>query len=303
MVTSSIEEAGVELIKDVAKPTAQSFGSALAPAGVELGQTAAGLIHVATSPFRPLVWGFQQVEDKLLPLVAEKINRIPEHRRKLPDANLVGATLEASKFHLASEEITDLFASLLASASDEAQSSKVHPAYIHIIQQLSPLDARCLTWLWEKHSSANGPTGKIAILNINTAIPRDGTVYPVIRDFNELIFHPDVEALPYSYREATRILENADRLGLLFRSYSTALANKGKKTPYDQLLYHPKLVDMANDVSKGGYKQQAIFGYAQFTEFGDRFFEVVRPKGERDTAEATSNNSDQGDNEQMQPEA
>ena len=123
------------------QPAAERFGASFAGAGSELGTTAAGVVHMATAPFRALIWGYQQVEEKLLPIIIEKMKKIPQSRLALPSPNIVGATLEASKFALDSPDLVDIFASLIAAASDVDRKNEVHPAFITITQQLTTLDA------------------------------------------------------------------------------------------------------------------------------------------------------------------
>ncbi|MBT2721454.1 DUF4393 domain-containing protein [Bacillus sp. ISL-46] len=58
-----------------------------------------------------------------------------------PPLSIVGPALEASKFYIEEEELRSMFAKVVAASMDNRQASYVHPAFIEIIKQLSPVDA------------------------------------------------------------------------------------------------------------------------------------------------------------------
>lgn len=275
-----------EIVKAIVSPASTKMGEALAPAGQEIGQTAAGLLHIAVSPFKALIWGFQQVEDILIPIVQKKIDKIKEADRKNPDPNIVGATLEASKFHLSSEELTDMFASLIASSADKNLSPYTHPAFVNIIQQLSPLDAKCCNFLWNKYGSFYPDSfGDFPIITTITESEKFGQ-WVSIRNLSEIIFMDEIKELSNADKVSTQVMDNLERLGILKTSYDGIL-RKGEKDmninkkenindgSYKELLHHPNIVRMANYVCSQGHKQLVKLGYARFTMFGQNFMRSV----------------------------
>lgn len=84
--------------------------------------------------------------------IDNELNKIPpENINPEPDISLIGPALEASKYYVAKEEARQLFAKLIAAEMDVTKSDQVHHAFVEIIKQMNPLDARVL-------SDLNNPT-------------------------------------------------------------------------------------------------------------------------------------------------
>jgi len=79
--------------------------------------------------------------------IALAISKIDPNNIKEPALNILGPTLEASKFYISDEEIQKMFANLLASSMDKTKDTIVHNSFVELIKQLSPLDAQNLMLL------------------------------------------------------------------------------------------------------------------------------------------------------------
>mgnify|MGYP000855710850 CR=1 FL=1 len=78
--------------------------------------------------------------------IDNELNKIPpESINPEPDISLIGPALEASKYYVAKEEARQMFAKLIAAELDVTKSDQVHHAFVEIIKQMNPLDAKVLS--------------------------------------------------------------------------------------------------------------------------------------------------------------
>lgn len=77
--------------------------------------------------------------------IAIETDKIPEDKIKSEiDISIVGPTLEASKYYIGNAEIRRMFAKLIAASMDSRLDGKVHHAYVEIIKEMNPIDAKVL---------------------------------------------------------------------------------------------------------------------------------------------------------------
>lgn len=124
----------VPVYQDVLQPAAQELGKAL--------QTVAKTVHVALAPVSALVWGYDQIKDFVSTKVAERLRNVPPENIVTPKPNVAGPALESLRYTGHESSLSDLYANLLAAAMDKATASGAHPAFVEIIKQLTPDEAR-----------------------------------------------------------------------------------------------------------------------------------------------------------------
>lgn len=137
-----------ELVKEV-----PIYEDALQPAAKELGKSleiAAKAINVALGPIRGLIWGFDQIEEFISTKVAEKLQRVPIENIITPNINIAGPTLEALRFAGQEEVLKEMYANLLASSMDSSTVEDAHPAFVKIIKELSPEEAKVVKFLFQR---------------------------------------------------------------------------------------------------------------------------------------------------------
>ena len=66
-----------------------------------------------------------------------KIADIPKGSLVEPKLSTLGPALEASKYYIEEEQLREMFAKLIASSMDNRVDSKVHPAFVEIINSTS----------------------------------------------------------------------------------------------------------------------------------------------------------------------
>lgn len=85
--------------------------------------------------------------------IEEKILTIPQNKRCEADFQLIGQTLDASKFCVDKEEIRKMFVNLLASTIDNEKCDSVHPSYAEILKEISRDEALLLMYISENVES------------------------------------------------------------------------------------------------------------------------------------------------------
>ena len=86
--------------------------------------------------------------EKYAKAIDDELDKIPpESINPDPDLSIIGPALEASKYYVAKEAARNMFAKLIAAEMDVTKSEQVHHAYVEIIKQMNPLDAKLLSVL------------------------------------------------------------------------------------------------------------------------------------------------------------
>ncbi|QWZ84834.1 DUF4393 domain-containing protein [Aeromonas sp. FDAARGOS 1404] len=126
----------VPVYQDAVQPAAKEIGTAL--------QTVAKTIHIALAPVSALVWGYDKLTGFLSTRVAEKLKHVPPDCIATPKPNVAGPALEALRYTGHEESLREMYANLLAASMDTRTAKGAHPAFVEIIKQLTPDEARLL---------------------------------------------------------------------------------------------------------------------------------------------------------------
>jgi Abortive infection alpha len=126
----------VEVYKDVAKPV-------VAP----IGETLGSVTRLVLWPIRLALDSANAALDRLSAHVERKLMGVPAERRQLPPATIAGPAALHYALLGEGEETSDLremFENLLVSSMDSETANAAHPAFIAIIQQLTPAEAKII---------------------------------------------------------------------------------------------------------------------------------------------------------------
>lgn len=127
----------IPIYQDVAQPAAQEIGKAL--------QTVAKTVHIALAPVSALVWGYDQIRDFVSSKVSDRLKNVPPENIISPKPNVAGPALESLRYTGHEEALSDLYANLLAASMDKATAEGAHPAFVEIIKQLTPDEAKLVS--------------------------------------------------------------------------------------------------------------------------------------------------------------
>ncbi|SPP31211.1 hypothetical protein ARAF_0324 [Arsenophonus endosymbiont of Aleurodicus floccissimus] len=88
------------------------------------------------------MWGYDQIREFTATKVAEKLKDIAPENIVTPHPNVAGPAIEALRYTGHEESLSEMYASLLATAMNKDTIQKAHPAFVDIIKQLTPDEAK-----------------------------------------------------------------------------------------------------------------------------------------------------------------
>jgi hypothetical protein len=127
----------VPVYEDVLQPAAREIGTAL--------QTVAKTVHIALAPVSALVWGYDQIREFVNSKVAERLRHVPPESIVSPKPHVAVPAIEALRYTGSEPLLSDMYANLLASAMNKSTARGAHPAFVEIIRQLTPDEAKLVS--------------------------------------------------------------------------------------------------------------------------------------------------------------
>ena len=178
--------------------------------------------------------------------------KIPEEELVPPRKALLLPALDAAEYYVEEEELRRMFARLIAATCDMRKASKVNPSFAGIIQQLSPLDAENLEYIYREI------TVPILGLSSKDATRETGTLF-----LGDLTKHERTIGLQITSYSALV------RLGLVNNIFCKSITTDERREfkALERIVEH--------DVER---KERAIRGYALTTTIGDVFCKVCLPE-------------------------
>lgn len=173
----------IPVYQDIAQPAAQEVGRAL--------QTVAKTVHIVLAPVSALVWGYDQIREFIATKVSDRLKNVPPENIITPKPNVAGPALEALRYTGHESTLSDLYANLLAASMDKATANGAHPAFVEIIKQLTPDEAKLVALFvgdrvlpimnlrWDQKPNAEGTTGgKMVLVNFSHLGQMAGCEFP-----------------------------------------------------------------------------------------------------------------------------
>lgn len=133
LATSLMKDLVPKVYDDVFQPTAQLIGKSLRDT-----------VNLLLAPQRAAVWGFDQIENFICEKITKKLERVPREEIVSPSPNIAGPLIEALKYTGSEPSLSDLYANLLASSMQRSLKGGAHPAFVEIIKQLTPDEAKLI---------------------------------------------------------------------------------------------------------------------------------------------------------------
>lgn len=164
----------------------------------------------------------QEVNSELLKKqLLTEVSKIEEPNIQEPPLQILGPTLESSKYYIEEEEMRNMFAKLLASSMDRSKNDIIHNSFVEIIKQLSPLDAQLI-----KHLSFGG----------NVMLP----LSKIIKNTQDKSGHHEIIPIFFFTDKYDNIdknaasLSNLERLGLISTSFETFFTDDINYNPIEK---------------------------------------------------------------------
>jgi len=192
-------------------------GALLGPAGKEAAEVLRLAVRNRLLPLQQHLSKPGSVESFIDQEVAPRLAAVPPERLQDPAPHVVVPALMAVSY-TQSEELRAMFAALLAKSMDSATAEDVHPAFVDVIKQLTPDEARILKAL--DHDGADffdvGPASFI--------IDEVPVSYSGVRDMTDLFERAGCE----NPKRGAVHIGNLERQNLVaFRPFDTFSGNEG----------------------------------------------------------------------------
>jgi len=140
-------------IGDTLKTAPTLYEDGLKPATQESGKTLALIPRAINAALVPLRQWIAEREYKLAEtekLLAQKLEHVGEDKIVTPEAYVAVPAIQSISYSMDSEELRNLYANLLAKAMNSDTKDMVHPSFVEIIKQLSPIDSLVFKTIMER---------------------------------------------------------------------------------------------------------------------------------------------------------
>ena len=133
------------LYEDALQPTAQESG--------EIFALIPRTIKAALLPLRQWIAEREYKLAEIEKLLAKKLEHISEDKIVTPEAYVAVPAIQAISYSMNSEELRNLYANLLAKAMNSDTKDMVHPSFVEIIKQMSPVDSLVFKTIMQRESN------------------------------------------------------------------------------------------------------------------------------------------------------
>lgn len=123
------------------------YGDMIRPAAKELGkglEKVAKTINLALEPLAGMIWGYGQVKTYLIHALASRLQHVNPRKIVTPPPEIAIPAIDALRWCGHRTEIRELFANLLARSMRAEHQDWCHPAFVGILKELTPDEARIL---------------------------------------------------------------------------------------------------------------------------------------------------------------
>jgi hypothetical protein len=139
-----IPEAEDKLSQQALGPAAREFGRKVAPLGAEAGHLTLRVGLALIRSLKPLVHGWEKLADWIEQEMTKRLKDVPREKIVPPEPRIAVPALQALTYSLDDELIPEMFANLLAADMNVDRKGDAHPAFVEIIKEMTPADARVL---------------------------------------------------------------------------------------------------------------------------------------------------------------
>lgn len=228
-----------ELYHDALQPTAQETGKLLS--------RIPRAINAAFSGLDKWILHREYSVDETKKLLAEKLNNIDPEKIVEPEPYVAIPAIQSISYAMNSDELRNLYANLLAKSMISDTKDNVHPSFVEIIKQMSPIDARVFQLIVE------APVRPL--IDLRTKKP----------DGNFIIFQSHCSWIKdFSIKQSAASIDNLMRLGLIEIPYGISYNNS---QPYDLIKQNPQF-------KKFEQQSQAHLYSNEIFEYKNRYIEL-----------------------------
>ncbi|MGF1806263.1 DUF4393 domain-containing protein [Aliivibrio sifiae] len=145
-----IDKSIVDVAKEVAVPF---YNDALSPVSKEIGKGLESIACMVNSGIF-LAEDCVQALTSVLRMTGEQLLCLPSERISIERPRVAVKIIEEARYVIGEPEVQQMFATLLAASMDKERANLVHPAYVEIIRQLDPDEAKILKYMHQLDGKA-----------------------------------------------------------------------------------------------------------------------------------------------------
>lgn len=250
-----------DVIKEVSKAIAkESYDDLLKPTFSACGS-------IISLPFRLIDASLSGVKEwidkrnfnyeKTRKLLALKMLKVDESKIVQPDSYVAVPALQYLAYSYDSDELRDMYANLLASSMNIDLKYQVHPAFVEIIKQLCPDEAKLLNWLKDRDDQE--------VIDIHLE-ERDKNQYVII-----LVNFTDIaDNICDCSQNISSYIENLERLKIIQIISDSIASDDG----YNRLFNHKLIQELRIEYETNEKKIKMIKKALCITSFGKTFINV-----------------------------
>ncbi|WP_394870542.1 DUF4393 domain-containing protein [Clostridium butyricum] len=258
----------------------QFLDNAITPPAKEIGTTLGNIFYAIFSPINYNVEKLKIKQSENLKKyqsdIESELSKIPEDKLTEPQLSIIGPALEASKYYIEENELRKMFAKLIAASMNVDTKNTVHPSFVEIIKQFSPLDAQVLSIFKSWHIR---PIVTYKLVNNNST-------FDIV--FSDAFVCTEINAPLINLSTS---ISNLNRFKMVDISYSTDFK---KQSVYDKFLHTDFFNTFKNIIENKTFKDNKDFldkyakgciihdivdisfdkGYVKLTNLGKQFIDV-----------------------------
>ena len=246
ILIENTKELAKEAYSDLAKPILKSLGSI-----ISLPFRA---IDAALTPIKKWIDKKNFNYEKTRDLLADKLKDVDESKIVEPESYVAVPALQQLSYSYDSEELRQMYANLLASAMIEDTKWSVHPSFVEIIKQLSPIDAQAMKTLYTPN-----------YLSLISIVLKEKDV----ETYHDIINHYSLELdkIYHNHNIQSASLVNLQRLGLINLCYDKTIKPHDRYKDYKTCALYKQLEKENNKKDEIIIKE----GLIELTDFGISF--------------------------------
>lgn len=238
--------------EDAAQPTMKAVGNiiALIPQAIDIALE------------KPRLWvaerqyNFERTKD----LLAKKLKGASPENIVPPENYVAVPALQQISYCFDSDELRDMYANLLATSMQKDKRWNVHPAFVDIIKQLTPDEAKLLKAL------PKTTTELLPIIDVKAKLRDKDEFYTIYMNYSNIAD----KICEYPQKICT-YLNNLERLKLIELDKSIFITNESF---YDRLKQNPFIKEMTSKPLPDNSDYDYQKGVLRLTSFGLDFIET-----------------------------
>lgn len=193
-----------DLSKEIVKETVNSvYNDVITPSAKPIGIMLSYLprtIRLAFSKWEKWIINGERSLELTGELIREKIQNIPEEKLTEPEPYVAIPAIQQLTYSFDSQQLREMYANLLVSSMNSDKKKDVHPAFVELIRQLCPDEAKLLKRIYPMRAL-------YPIIDVKSRNPKEGFHY-IIRNF---CFEEELE----HFSKITQYLDNLERLKII----------------------------------------------------------------------------------------